>query len=664
MDTTGLAKLFSRASIRRKLVIIIMFTSVVALSFASTAFIILDRQTVKRSMQQELAVLAKVIAMRSAAALTFQDRRTAAANLESLGVQSAIQTACMYDYNGKVFAKYAREDGTAETKTSSENAAQGNIHSCPTASTEPTSNFTDRGLELFRAVELHGNPIGSLYVHASTQQLTDRLLRFAGFSSAIIFVALLIAYLVTARLQRLVSDPILDLGKVAVKVKEKNDYSLRVNKTTEDEVGYLVDSFNGMLGTIEEAQARLTDLVAELKVGKAESDANALSAEQKSKAVSEFFAGASHDLRQPLHAMGMFAEALRGSDDKGEQKQLLEKLMLSINNMSELFSDLLNLSRLDSTATKPKLSTVQLGDIFKKIKADFYVVAEEKGLQLFVDDSDLSLTSDSIMLERILRNLVSNAIRYTEKGDVVLGVKSSTHVIEIQVTDSGPGIPEEKQKAIFQSYIQLEEESKETAKGFGLGLSIVDRLSHLLGYQIKLVSNPGQGSCFSVLIPIQKTQEDVSNLTDIDPSIEAETAESLTSSEPINAKVNQPFAGLTFLLIDDDASILDAMNTLLTGWGGSCILAGTAGKAVEQLDELGIVPALIISDYHLSEHDTGFEAINSVIEYLDEDVPAIVITGHEESDDFIAQNELQLSVLHKPLKPAQLRALINHTLGI
>lgn len=662
MEKTALAKLFSRASIRRKLVIIIMFTSVVALSFASSAFIILDRQSVKQSMQQELAVLAKVIAMRSAAALTFQDRRTAAANLESLGVQAAIQTACMYDFNGKVFAKYARANSQNSSASSEDN-----IHACPPSSTEPSSQFTPLGLELIRAVELHGNPIGSLYIHASTQQLTDRLLRFAGFSGGIIFIALLIAYLVTARLQRLVSDPILSLGKVAVKVKEKNDYTLRVEKTTEDEVGYLVDSFNGMLGTIEEAQARLTDLVAELKVGKAESDANALSAEQKSKAVSEFFAGASHDLRQPLHAMGMFAEALKGSKNVGEQKQLLEKLMLSINNMSELFSDLLNLSRLDSAVTKPKIAQVQLGDIFKKIKTDFKVVAEEKGLQLSVVPSNFTLSSDSVMLERILRNLVSNAIRYTETGRVILGVRRRSDYLEIQVIDSGPGIPEEKQKAIFQTYIQLEDESQETAKGFGLGLSIVDRLTSLLGYKIKLTSISGKGSCFSVLIPLQESLKELETKQSTTPSPALEEqvpAPENACSEAIAAKIKKPYSGLTFLVIDDDAAILDAMNTLLLGWGGRCLLASSADDAVNQLDDAGIVPALVISDYHLSSEATGFSAVESIIDYLDEDVPAIIITGHEESEEFIQQNVSQLSVLHKPLKPAQLRSLINHTLGI
>ena len=635
-------KPLNNISIKRKIITITMFMTVVGLSLASMAFIFIDRESTRQSMQQELSVLAQVIAQRSAAAVAFQDRRTAAANLGSLKAKKSIELACIYDSLNQVFSSYLSDERSPEE----------NVHQCPVErDVIEGGGFHDGYLEVYSDINLNGLSIGSLFIKANTDALTQRLYSYAKLSALIILIVLAVVLILSARLQRYISQPILSLATMMVRVKDKNDYSLRVKKMSNDEVGFLVDSFNGMLSTIEEAKARVEDLISELRQKKAKSDANALSAEQKSKAISEFFAGASHDLRQPLHAMGMFSDALKATELAPEQKDLINKLGQSIDNMSGLFSDLLDLSRLDAELPKANFQQVKIADLFEKVKMDFQVVADNKGLGLHVQQTDACVKSDPVMLERIVRNLVSNAIRYTPHGSVSMLIQESDDQIDIQVKDTGVGIPKEKQKLIFESYMQIEDQHGQFKSGLGLGLSIVKKLAYALKADIRLASSERKGSCFSICLPRCHQKSFVANLTGIDAVAH-------------NESLQQPFKQLTFLVIDDEADILKAMSVMISQWGAKALCASSIDEALVLLDDQGITPAAIISDYFLSETETGLDAIQKVSEFLDEDVPAIMITGHTNEQDLKRFEQYQFPVLHKPLKPAQLRISISNLLGI
>lgn len=613
-----------------------MFTTTLSLCVASITFIFLDRTSTKQSMMQELSVLGTVVSQRSAIALAFRDKKSVAENLNSLAAKESIELACVYDTAGELFSRYLNERNIVITSD----------FLCPTHNIGSQNiGFKDGFLETFVEIKYSDKLIGGLYLKTNTLVLKQHLYEYAKLSAITIIVILLLTFVLSSYLQRYISRPILSLSKLALKVKETNDFSLRSNKKSHDEVGILVDSFNSLLSMIEEAKARLDDVIISLKEKKEKSDANAISAEQNSKAISEFFAGASHDLRQPLHAMGIFSDALLDSDLSDPQHKLAKNLSLSIENMSSLFTDLLDQSRLDAELPKANIKEISLNNIFKKIKIDFIALATDKNLTLRIDQSNLNINSDPIMLERIIRNITSNAIRYTDSGEIHISSIIDNNNTIIKIADTGLGIPKEKQSVIFDSYTQIQNESNQ---GLGLGLSIVKKLSHALKVKIVLESDIGKGSCFSIIIPTKN-----------------KVLEKKESVKNKKIHVNQmPFSKLTFLVIDDETDILNAMDALLAQWGANVILAESIDQAIDELDKSGVSPALLITDYHLSDDTTGFDAISSIQDFLDEDIPSLIITGNTNKEDLILFSQHNQTVLHKPLKPAALRASISQILGV
>ncbi|MFT5277311.1 MAG: signal transduction histidine kinase [Granulosicoccus sp.] len=622
-------------SIKRKLITIIMFTTTLSLFFANITFIYLDRNSLQKSMQQELKVLGTVVAQRSAIAIAFRDKKAVSENLNSLAAKDSIELACMYDREGKLFSRYLNK----------RNSVNNNELMCPEYTLKLlNTGFNNGFLETLNSINYNKKTAGGLYLKTNTQELDDHLYEYAKLSSITIVIILIFTLFLSSYLQRYISHPILSLSKLALQVKETNDFSLRLKRNSNDEVGHLIDSFNGMLAMIEEAKARIDDIISGLKIKKEKSDANAISAEQKSKAVSEFFAGASHDLRQPLHAMGIFSDALLDSNLQKSQYDLANKLSLSIENMSSLFTDLLDISKLDADLPKANIQPVKLNEIIEKLNIDFMALATEKGLILEIDDSDIIINTDKVMLERILRNLTSNAVRYTAEGKIHISTCINDHNTIIKIKDTGIGIAKEKQTVIFDTYTQVETQND---IGLGLGLSIVKKLSHALKVKINLESDLGKGSCFSVIIP--------------NAPIEAQNIE----HSPIEKNVYQtPYSSLTFLVIDDEEDILQAMEMLLIQWGAKVISATSLEQAIEKLNTAGICPAMLITDYNLQSDATGFDAITAVHEFLDEEIPSLIITGNTKKEDLIFFNQHNQTVLYKPLKPAALRASISQLLGI
>ena len=361
-----------------------------------------------------------------------------------------------------------------------------------------------------------------------------------------------------------------------------------------------------------------------------------------SLAKSRFIAVASHDLRQPLHALGLFIGQLREHLDSVERNRIVEQIDAAVAAMDELFDEILDVSKLDAGVLVPKISEFAIASVFKIIESTFAGMAREKGLSFRIASSSAWVRSDSILLERILLNLVSNAIRYTKHGGVVLGCRRHGERLHIEVWDSGPGIPKDKRQSIFDEFYRLPDPQHASHPGLGLGLSIVERLCRLLGHSVELSSVMGKGSVFTIIVPWVAAH--------------AETAARTTA---VHANIDR-FSGRLVVVIDDDTLVLDSTSGLLRSWGCRVVAASSDSAALTSLAEYDHPPDLIIADRRLSDGRTAVQAITRLREALNVSVPALIISG---DTDPLRTREARASgygLLNKPVSPRALRAMLSH----
>jgi GAF domain-containing protein/CheY-like chemotaxis protein len=364
---------------------------------------------------------------------------------------------------------------------------------------------------------------------------------------------------------------------------------------------------------------------------------------------SHFIASASHDLRQPLHALNLFVAQLQTESDPAERKRLIDRVDAAVSSMNELFGALLDMTKLDAGMLEPSFTEFPLQRLLDRIETTFADAAREKGLRLRVVPSRAWIRSDPILLERILLNLVSNAVRYTAHGKVVVGCRRAGGNLRIDVCDSGPGIPQDQQRRVFGEFYQFAaaDTERRTGTGLGLGLAIVDRLGQLLGHAVELDSRPGRGSRFSVSVPAA--------------AVDLGTAwRTWSGSAPYSPSLD-PAQGKLVVVIDDDPLVLEAMGGVLRSWGCTVIGGESGPAALSHIQTHARRPDLIVSDYRLAS-GTGIEAIRQLREKFGEDVPAFLISGDTAPERLrdAAANGFQL--LHKPVPPMRLRAMLNQLL--
>ena len=358
-------------------------------------------------------------------------------------------------------------------------------------------------------------------------------------------------------------------------------------------------------------------------------------------AKSRFLAMASHDLRQPLHALGLFVAQLRTPLKSGERTKTIERIDATRKEMNEMFNSLLDISRLDAGILTPKITEFPIARLLQKIETRFDQATREKGLRLRVRRSDAWVRSDAMLLERILLNLVSNAVRYTLRGGIIVGCRRRGEMLRIEVWDSGPGIPEDQKQNIFGEFFQLTAPDRSRYGGLGLGLAIVDRLRLLLNHQIDLASTVGRGSRFAILVPMAD--------------------ECVTSTEPVDSPHPAAFAveGKVILVIADAPVVLEVTGGLLGKWGYSVLTAGTDEAALILLAERQQRPDLIISDYHLASGKTGIQAIEQINAAFGSSIPAILISGDTAPEPLRDAKDRGYILLHKPVDPMRLRAVMH-----
>jgi signal transduction histidine kinase/CheY-like chemotaxis protein len=358
---------------------------------------------------------------------------------------------------------------------------------------------------------------------------------------------------------------------------------------------------------------------------------------------SHFLASASHDLRQPLHALNLFVAQLQGEADPAERDRLVGRIDAAVGSMNELFEALLDMTKLEAGILKTNPGEFPVARLLERIETTFGDAARKKGLSLRVVGSDAWVSSDPILLERILLNLVSNAVRYTERGGVLVGCRRRGGELRIDVCDTGAGIPEEQRRRIFGEFYQLSAVNADRREGLGLGLAIVDRLGRLLGHPVELDSHVGRGSRFSVTVPLAAQ-----------PRVVATTAPSLAIADPAR--------GRRVMVIDDDAMVLDGMRGILQSWGCQVDTAASGDTALAALAKNGSPPDLIISDSGLADGQTGIQAIQRLRAAAGAPIPAFVITGDTAPERLREASAAGFHLLHKPVSPMALRTTLNRLL--
>lgn len=362
-------------------------------------------------------------------------------------------------------------------------------------------------------------------------------------------------------------------------------------------------------------------------------------AEQANMAKSSFLAAASHDLRQPVHALSMFVGALRSRRMDKVARGLVDHIDQSVTAMDGLFASLLDISKLDAGVITPRIEPVAIRPLLERLHREISAQAEDKGVILKLVPSSAVVESDPVLLERILRNLLSNAVRYTNAGRIVLGCRRKAETLSIEVWDTGMGISPANQVRIFEEFYQVANSERDRSKGLGLGLAIVRRVAVLLGAALSFDSELGRGSVFRLAV---------------------RRVEGLVSAIGETGRARLVITTGHILVIDDEVQIQQAMAALLTSWGYRVQAAGALAEV--DLRAGAPIPALLICDYRLRGEENGVDLIRALRSHYATDIPAMLITGDTAPDRMADAQASGFLLLHKPLANAKLRAAIGNML--
>jgi signal transduction histidine kinase/CheY-like chemotaxis protein len=414
----------------------------------------------------------------------------------------------------------------------------------------------------------------------------------------------------------------------------------------------LARNYRQALQRVIELKVRADDLLDQLRVEKQAAEDARREAEIANRAKTQFFTAASHDLRQPLHAMGLFAEALRQRTHEPEVANLVVSINASVDALEGLFSELLDITRIDSGGVEVHPQGFEMADILRKIRLHYEPTAFEKGLALKLRGGHRVVHGDPLLVERIVRNLVSNAIRYTNDGGVLVACRARGDKVWVQVWDSGLGIRAEEQAKVFEEFYQVPNTpavSPEQRKGLGLGLAIVKRLADLMGARIWLRSVHGRGTVFTLELPVG-----------VKPRPQAQTL-------PGKGPVGLTLEGRTIVVVEDEPAVRAGLEVLLQGWGAAIVsfdsVAGASAWAAAA-DPAVVKPDLFIVDYRLEQGRNGVDAIIAMRARFGPQVPAIVVTGSTMTGHDKEAQEQDFHILLKPVVPNKLRAMIAFKLGV
>ena len=366
-------------------------------------------------------------------------------------------------------------------------------------------------------------------------------------------------------------------------------------------------------------------------------------AQAANRSKDKYLAAASHDLLQPLNAARLLISTLRERRLPEVEQVLVERTHQALEGAEDLLTDLLDISRLDQSAVRPDVALYRLDELLGPLVSEFQSVAQAAGLNLRVRMGDYAIRTDLRLMTRILRNLLSNACRYTDQGSILLAARRRGDQLRLEVWDTGRGIAADRLEAIFLEFNQLDVGRAADRKGVGLGLAIVERIAKILGYPVQVHSRPGRGSRFSIEVPIS-----------------AEVPLPINLAAP-QASTGNPLPGRRLLVLDNEVSILQSMGALLGQWGCEVVTATDESSALSNLQ--GQAPELILADYHLDHGVVGCDVVRHLREHFQQVIPAVIITADRSDQCRRSLQQLEAPLLNKPVKPGKLRAVLSQLLA-
>lgn len=618
---------FRDLSIRRKLLAIYVLTSGVALLLASAALLTFQVVSFRRELVRTLGAQADVIGYNAVSAILFDDAAAAEKMLAALQVDRDVLAAAIYLPDGTPFAAFVRGGGPLPGVL---------------AEVSTPYRFAGNSVMVSRPVRLDEGSIGTVRVLGDLANLNTLILRYSGVVMVVFLVSLLGALPVIARFQRAIAGPIMALANQARRVSAERNYALRAVRTSADELGLLVDSFNDMLAQIQQRDRAL----------EAARDA----AEGASRAKDEFLAVVSHELRTPLTPILVWTRMLRdGLVDAQALPRATEIIERNAQSQAQLIEDLLDVSRIITGKLRLDVHPVDLGQVVQAAVETVRPTAEVKGvrLQAVVDPRAGLVAGDGERLKQVIWNLLSNAIKFTPRDGTVQAVLRRAHShLEVVVQDSGPGIDPDFLPYVFDRFRQADASSTRAHHGLGLGLAIVRHLVELHGGTVRASNRPGGGATFTVELPLSPLLPEPERVA---PALDA-------AEHPL--PTGGALQGLRVLAVDDDVDTVESISTLLSQQGAQVRTASSATDALALFERWR--PGLIVSDIGMPGDD-GYALMRQIRARAARDggrTPAIALTAYARVEDRVAALDAGFEMhLAKPIQPAEFLAVVRTLAG-